>query len=58
MMAYVSHLSIQEREAGELCFETSLDYIVNSEWALTTKRDPVNPVPQRKKARKKQKRKW
>lgn len=50
MMAYASNFSTQETEAGGLLwFETSLNYILNSTQALTTKRDFVNPVLQRKK---------
>lgn len=60
MMAYASNFSTQETEAGGLLwFETSLSYILNSRQALTTKRDFVNPVLQRKKkTRRKKKRKW
>lgn len=58
MMAYASNFSTQETEAGGLLwFETSLNYILNSTQALTTKRDFVNPVLQRKKKNKKEKEK-
>lgn len=58
MMAYASNFSTQETEAGGLLwFETSLNYILNSTQALTTKRDFVNPVLQRKKKKQEGKRK-